>query len=58
VSAAETGRVLVVDDEPDVRDAVEAALELEGHRVTTAVEGLDALQRLGSHAPPRLHALG
>ncbi len=44
---AETGRVLVVDDEPDVRNAVETALELEGHRVATAVDGLDALTRLG-----------
>jgi CheY-like chemotaxis protein len=41
------GRVLVVDDEPDVREAVETALELEGHRVATAVDGLDALKRLG-----------
>jgi two-component system response regulator MprA len=44
----ETGRVLVVDDEPDVRDALEQALELEGNRVTTAVDGLDALKRLDS----------
>jgi two-component system response regulator MprA len=44
---APTGRVLVVDDEPDVRQAVETALELEGHRVATAVDGLDALKRLG-----------
>jgi two-component system, OmpR family, response regulator MprA len=42
----ETGRVLVVDDEPDVRDALEQALELEGNRVTTAIDGLDALRRL------------
>ena len=42
-----SGRVLVVDDEPDVREAVETALELEGHRVTTAVDGLDALKKLG-----------
>src|ERR1700730_5324521 len=41
------GRVLVVDDEPDVRDAVETALELDGHRVTTAVDGLGALKKLG-----------
>ena len=27
------GRVLVVDDDPDVREAVETALELEGHTV-------------------------
>ena len=47
VALMETGRVLVVDDEPDVRQAVEQALELEGHRVTTASDGLDALRRLG-----------
>jgi two-component system, OmpR family, response regulator MprA len=39
-------RVLVVDDDPDVRDAVETALELEGHGVTTAADGLAALKRL------------
>src|SRR3984885_13679763 len=41
------GRVLVVDDDPDVREAVETALELEGHSVTTAIDGLEALKRLG-----------
>jgi two-component system response regulator MprA len=30
-----------------VREAVETALELEGHRVMAAVDGLDALKRLG-----------
>ena len=39
--------MLVVDDDPDVRDAVETALELEGHSVTTAPDGLAALKRLG-----------
>ena len=42
-----SGRVLVVDDDPDVRDAVATALELEGHRVTTETDGLAALKRLG-----------
>jgi two-component system response regulator MprA len=41
------GHVLVVDDDPDVREAVETALELEGHSVTTAADGLAALKRLG-----------
>ena len=41
------GRVLVVDDDPDVREAVETALELEGHSVTTETDGLGALKRLG-----------
>ena len=40
-------RVLVVDDDADVREAVETALELEGHRVSTAGDGLDALKQLG-----------
>src|SRR5579871_6762136 len=40
-------RVLVVDDDPDVREAVETALELEGHRVMTEPDGLAALTRLG-----------
>jgi two-component system response regulator MprA len=40
-------RVLVVDDNPDVREAVETALELEGHRVSTAGDGLDAMKQLG-----------
>jgi two-component system response regulator MprA len=44
---APSGRVLVVDDEPDVRDAVETALELEGHSVAVAMDGLDALKKLG-----------
>jgi len=48
LAARLSGRLLVVDDEPDVRDAIETALELEGHRVATAVDGLDALKRLGA----------
>jgi two-component system, OmpR family, response regulator MprA len=44
---ASGGRILVVDDEPDVRKTLETALELEGHRVVTASDGLDALARLG-----------
>ncbi len=41
------GRVLVVDDDPDVREAVETALELDGHTVMTADDGLAALKQLG-----------
>jgi two-component system response regulator MprA len=40
-------RVLVVDDDADVREAVQTALELEGHTVSTAADGLAALTRLG-----------
>ena len=41
--------MLVVDDDADVREAVETALELEGHRVATAGDGLAALKQL-THA--------
>ena len=39
-------RVLVVDDDRDVREAIETALELEGHRVRTAGDGAGALKQL------------
>jgi two-component system response regulator MprA len=40
--------VLVVDDEPGVRDALRSALELEGFRVSTAPDGLCAVRRVWS----------
>jgi two-component system response regulator MprA len=40
------GRLLVVDDDPDVRDALERALRHAGYTVTTAVHGADALDLL------------
>ena len=39
-------KVLVVDDEPAVRDAVGRALKLDGFEVRTAVDGRDAIRRL------------
>ena len=40
-------RVLVVDDEPAVRESLERALTLEGHHVELAGDGRAALERLG-----------
>lgn len=37
-------RVLVVDDEPYVCDAIKMVLELDGHAVTTACSGAQALE--------------
>src|SRR5690242_20560893 len=44
-------RVLVVDDEPDLRDALRRALTLEGYSVDLAEGGRDALRRLALEAP-------
>jgi two-component system, OmpR family, response regulator MprA len=44
-------RILVVDDEPAVRDAVERALRLEGHDVLLAADGGQALEALDVRPP-------
>ena len=44
-------RVLVVDDEPAVGDALERALGLEGYEVTRAGDGLEALAAIDSEPP-------
>jgi two-component system response regulator MprA len=43
--------VLVVDDEPAVRDALERALRAEGYRVSTAADGRAGLDRIASDHP-------
>ncbi len=47
---AET-RVLVVDDEPEVRNAVARALRVEGYRVASAADGVTALAAIRGGAP-------
>jgi two-component system response regulator MprA len=44
-------RILVVDDEPAVRDAVDRALRLDGHDVALAEDGRAALDAVAA-APP------
>lgn len=44
-------RVLVVDDEADIRGLVRLTLEFDGHDVSEAVDGLDALRALDGPAP-------
>ncbi len=43
--------VLVVDDEPTVRDVTQAVLELDGHRVLLADHGAQALELFREHRP-------
>src|ERR687890_389518 len=39
-------RILLVDDEETVRGFLKRGLELDGHAITTAIDGADALDRL------------
>ncbi len=43
--------VLVVDDDPDILDAICDILESEGYRVSRARHGAEALQRVDSERP-------
>ena len=45
---AEQARILVVDDEPAVQSALSRALALERYDVAQAVDGREALERLGA----------
>jgi two-component system response regulator MprA len=44
-------RVLVVDDEPALRDALESSLAFEGYEVLTASDGLEALDAVAEEQP-------
>ncbi len=46
-----SAHVLVVDDEPALRDSLARALIAEGYEVETAPDGLAALERLRAHEP-------
>jgi CheY-like chemotaxis protein len=40
-------RILVVDDEPEIVTLLRFVLEADGHEVSSAAHGLDALEKLG-----------
>ena len=44
-------KVLIVDDEPAVRDALRRSLAFEGYETALAVDGLDALEKTASYEP-------
>ncbi|MFJ3220398.1 response regulator transcription factor [Kitasatospora sp. NPDC086801] len=54
-TAAEPGhpsaRLLVVDDEPALRDALESSLAFEGYEVATATDGYEALESVERDRP-------
>jgi len=43
--------VLVVDDEPDIRELIQLNLELAGYTVITAADGKEALEAVQREAP-------
>ncbi len=43
--------ILVVDDEPDIRQSVKQILEINGYTVVTAVDGDDCLKKLKELTP-------
>lgn len=48
---AQDKKILVVDDEPDVRNFLAACIEDAGFQVDTAVDGLDALEKIAKNTP-------
>ncbi|WP_018684405.1 response regulator transcription factor [Actinokineospora enzanensis] len=50
-------RLLVVDDDPDVRESLRHSLEFEGYEVDTAAEGGEALRLLAADPRPDLAIL-
>lgn len=46
-----TGRILIVEDNPAIRQTYELVLEQQGYQVVTAENGEDALTKLKNGAP-------
>jgi len=44
-------KILIVDDDPDIRDALTMILEAQGYQVATAKDGVDGLASLKTQKP-------
>ena len=44
-------RILIVDDEPDIRRLIQVNLELDGHEVHMACDGSEALAAVRAQVP-------
>lgn len=62
-----TAKILVVDDDPEIREAISLILEANGYKVVTAQDGIDGLNKLKVDKPdlmildllmPRLDGFG
>lgn len=51
MTTSRDARVLVVDDDADIREVVAAVLEDDGYRVDTASNGAEALRKAKKHRP-------
>ena len=49
--AVREARVLVVEDNTELREIIATVLEDDGYRVDTACNGADALRKAGEHQP-------
>jgi DNA-binding response OmpR family regulator len=50
-TAAQQTKILIVDDEDDIRALVAGVLELDGYEVVTASNGMEATERLANDQP-------
>ncbi|MFH1857940.1 MAG: response regulator, partial [Candidatus Omnitrophota bacterium] len=46
-----TEKILVVDDDPDIRDVLRITLEAEGYEVFEAADGSEVLPSIKKHGP-------
>lgn len=53
-AAGAPASILIVDDHADLRESLTEILEDEGYVVASAANGLEGLEYLRAHAPPRL----
>src|SRR5262245_13775095 len=47
-------RILIIDDDQDIRDIMTIVLRAEGHEVVTAVDGVEGLEQLRLGSRPSL----
>jgi CheY-like chemotaxis protein len=49
-----TGTIMIVDDDPDIRELMKIFLEGDGYHVDLAADGIDALEQLRAGSHPAL----
>ncbi len=49
IMASEQQRILVIDDNEDIRNLISMVLEKEGHQISTAVDARDGIEKLEAH---------